>query len=142
MKGDTILQDEFIDILCGNRIGGGMSREVFECRLNDKWVVKIEKDGHYFQNIREYEIWQEIQHWKKMSKWFAPCEYISPHGMILIQHKVTPAYKKDLPAKLPAFFTDIKPENFGMIDNQFVCFDYGTTPLSKNWSTKTKKATW
>lgn len=142
---DTIkdfLGSEFVDILCGEKIGQGISREVFKCRLNESWIVKIERDGFYHQNIHEWKIWQEIQHWKKMSKWFAPCEYLSPHGTILIQQKTTPAYKKDLPNSLPAFFTDIKQENYGMLGEQFVCFDYGIIPISRNWSTKLKKASW
>lgn len=139
---NNLLGDEFIDILCGEKIGEGISREVFRCRLNPNWIVKVEREGQWFQNIREYLIWEEIQHWKKMSKWFAPVEYISPHGTVLIQHKVTPAYETDLPKQLPTFFTDIKQENFGMLNGQFVCFDYGTTPISRNWSTRLKKFNW
>lgn len=137
----ALLGDEFIDILCGDKIGEGISREVFKCRLRDDWIVKVEREGSWHQNIREYAIWEEVRYWKKMSKWFAPCEYISPHGLVLIQKKVTPAYKKDLPEKIPAFFTDVKEENFGMLDGKLVCFDYGTTPISRNWSTKLKKVT-
>lgn len=40
--------DDLIDFLCGNLIGTGISRKTFECRLNPKWVVKIEYDGKYF----------------------------------------------------------------------------------------------
>lgn len=133
------IADDIIDTLCWEEIGSGISRQVFTHRFDKNLVIKIEQEGSWFQNIHEYKIWEEIQYWKKMSKWFAPCEYLSPNGVVLIQRRVSPAYEKDLPTSLPAFFTDIKAENFGMLDGRIVCFDYGTIPISRNWNTRLKK---
>jgi len=43
------------------------------------------------------------------------------------QRKTQPLYsrhEKHIPDKIPAFFTDVKPDNWGWIGNQLVCHDY------------------
>jgi len=98
-------------------------------------VVKIEKYEAYFQNVKEWAIWKEVEH-TPLAKWFAPCTHISNDGKILLQKKVEIGRKKDYPEKIPSFFNDIKIDNFGFIGNQLVCFDYGLIKISKNFSDK------
>jgi len=132
-------RDDLIDLLCGEELGSGISRTVFVCKLNPKWVVKIESDTDRHQNLREWMIWEEIQYWKKMSDWFAPCIFISDSGKYLIQQRTDPIRQSDVPDKIPVFFTDQKLDNFGFIKGQFVCHDYGIIPITINWNTRMKK---
>lgn len=139
-QSSSISKDFFYTFL-GKYLGGGSGRNVFELKTDPTLVVKIENTSYSFQNVIENRVWEEV-HWTKYKKYFAPVTYISPCGIILIQKKVEPAYKKDLPKKIPAFLNDIKAENFGMLDGKFVCFDYGTYIITGNLSNKMKKAEW
>lgn len=139
---DNIVGRDFINVFCGGKIGEGMSRVVYKNRLDPTTVIKVERDAGNFQNVVEYMFWQEIQWYKPMAKWYAPVVSISPCGIVLIQKKVEPTSYKDYPKKVPAFFRDIKHENFGMLDGKLVCFDYGTSLFSKGFSKKLKKADW
>lgn len=112
-------------MLCGDKIGEGSARKVYHCRINDQYVIKIETMGGSFQNVSEWNTWTWLCD-GPMAKWFAPCEFISPCGLILMQRKVEPVRKSDLPKRLPEFLCDLKPENFGFMDGRFVCCDYGT----------------
>ena len=78
-----------------------------------------------------------------MAKWFAPCLFISPNGLFLIQEKAIPCPKAMFPEKVPACMGDLKYKNFGLIKGKFVCFDYGSMPIT-NYAitTQFKKADW
>ena len=133
------------NLLCyGDKIGSGSFRDVWQCRLDSKMVVKVERDDtqwRNFHNIHEAKFWSDNEHYEKVSKWLAPVEYVSPDGFILIQRKVEPIPKDyKLPEKLPAFLTDIKPSNFGLLDGKLVCIDYGLN--NSNPSLKLTKANW
>jgi hypothetical protein len=80
---------EAFDLLCGEKIGYGMSRTVFECTILPGCVVKVETGPHMFQNIIEYETWQIVCSTEN-SRWFAECKWISPNGKILIQERTRP----------------------------------------------------
>jgi hypothetical protein len=121
------LYNEARSILLGNRLGEGMSREVFELRTNPAYVIKIETRGQSFQNAAEWETWNWVNG-GPLAKWFAPCEFISSCGVLLIQRKVAPLRDSELPARVPAFLCDLKIENFGLLNGKFVCCDYGTVP--------------
>lgn len=126
---DPKLSLEIFDSILGEFIGSGCSREVYEHPYEKNWVVKIEKGGGSGDNFSEYNIWQSVK-LTKNAKWFAPCEYISPNGMILIQRKTKPLYGSNnlkVPEKIPWFFTDIHPKNFGWIGRQMVAHDYAFT---------------
>jgi hypothetical protein len=44
---------------------------------------------------------------------------------------------------MPAFFTDLKRENFGLLLGRLVCHDYGVNLLMENGMTKRmRKANW
>lgn len=127
----------------GNMIGEGCYRKVHECRLDPSLVIKLEKTYDTFSNIMEWKVWQEVEY-SPFKKWFAPCVFMSDNGDVLIQKKVDPISKRDkLPDSIPAFLSDIKPENFGFFEGRLVCSDYGSLPITAQWSEKKmKKANW
>lgn len=138
----SVYEDAF-NLLCGDLIGSGAHRKVFECRLDKSLVVKVEmpEKWRYFANVHEMKFWNDHQYYKKVSDWLAPCEYLSPDGRILLQKKVSVANENDkLPECLPAFLTDVKAKNFGWYEGRFVCVDYAITLI--NPSTRLKKVTW
>ena len=130
------------NLLCGQKIGEGIHREVFECKLDASLVVKVETDEDYrtFANAYEWRNWDENQYWKPVANWLAPCVSISPCGLILLQKRSDPLREAELPEKLPAFLTDIKPSHFGKLDGRIVCCDY--TRLITTISHRLKKAEW
>lgn len=141
--------EEAFNLLCGDKIGEGMSRTVFECKLLPDCVVKVETDPQRFQNVIEWETWNLVS-WTKASRWFAECKWISPNGKILVMERTRPAGPADLPDKVPVWFTDLKPGNWGMSKTNkegkeyLVCHDYGTSlMLQEGTITKRlKKADW
>lgn len=124
---ESAFADAF-NLLCDDFIARGVYRDVFSCRLNPDWVVKVELDkGSWrsFANVHEHKFWDENQFYPKVADWLAPCRFISPDGRILIQDRARIAKASDnLPEAIPAFFTDLKPSNFGWIGERFVCVDY------------------
>lgn len=138
---DPAVHVDAFNLLCEDFIARGTYRDVFECRLNPAWVVKVEidkGDWRSFMNVKEYHFWDWNKDYKKVSDWLAPCHFLSPDGRILIQSKVKMAKEHDpLPEKIPAFFTDLKPQNFGWLGERFVCLDYATTLDNPNVRLKT-----
>ena len=133
--------EEAFNLLCGESIGRGMSREVFECALLPEFVVKVETDPHRFQNVLEWETWQRVSS-LPASRWFAACKWISPNGRVLIQERTRPARPHELPKRMPIWFTDFKPANFGIVEARMkggrelkrgapflVCHDYGVAHI-------------
>lgn len=141
--------EEAFNLLCGTKIGEGMSRTVFECALLPNCVVKVETAPQRFQNILEWETWQ-IVCGTQASRWFAECKWISPNGKILIQERTRPPAPTEFLEKVPIWFTDLKRTNWGMAATNkdakqyLVCHDYGTSlMLQDGTSTKRmKKAEW
>lgn len=139
-----IFQDAF-NLLCSDKLGSGVYRDVYACRLDKTLVVKveIEQEWRSFSNVKEMQFWNENELVTSVAKWLAPCEYLSPDGRILLQKRVQPltdADKKKLPDKVPSFLTDLKFDNFGMYEGRLVCIDYASVIL--NASVKLKKADW
>lgn len=136
------LQRELLEFLCGQRLGAGMSREVFRFNLDDRYVIKFEPIEHRFQNVEEYTVWQTVEH-TAYAKWFAPCKAISGCGRIMLQQYAEPIAAAALPAEVPSFFTDLKSSNWGRIGKQPVALDYGRTLLmTKGLSSRMRKADW
>lgn len=131
---NTIYRD-FINTICGKRLGGGAGRDVYACTLRDDLVIKIEDTSRSFQNIMEWRAWNDFQNVHPIKRWLAPCEMISPCGVVLLQKKTTPV--TTLPPKVPDFFTDCKPENIGMYEGRWVLHDYGTITLCLSDQLKT-----
>lgn len=135
------------NLLCGKLLGSGVYRDVFECKLNDSLVVKVEiqNDNGYrtFMNVQEMHFWNMFNSIPAVKQWCAPCEFLSPDGHILLQKRVEPlraADRASMPDKLPAFLTDLKYDNFGLLDGRIVCVDYGGCIM--NPETKLRKAEW
>ncbi len=142
MSDNSAIHRDLFWAVCGDHLGGGMSRETYACTLNPDWVVKVEDGARTFQNVVEWQIWTEAQD-TEAAKWLAPCHFISPNGSILIQSRTIPARESEYPVRLPAFLTDTKRANYGMLGRRFVCHDYGTAlVLSCGLSTRLRKAEW
>lgn len=139
---EVAAQREALFMLCGEKLGHGSGREVYSCSCNPGWVIKIETNGGSFQNVIEWDTWS----WAKtlpQRKWFAPCYYISPSGVVMLQAKTETARRHTLPTKMPAFMSDFKLENFGWIGKQFVCHDYGISwAARRGMSSAMKRVMW
>jgi hypothetical protein len=140
---NALIYEDAFNMLCGKLLGEGIHRKVFECKLRPDLVVKVEFDTEYrpFSNVLEQCFRNEHSEYKKVADWLAPCEYLSPDGRVLLQRKARPLHDDDvLPEVVPAFLTDLKLENFGMLDGRLVCVDYART--IPNPSLRTRKVTW
>lgn len=134
--------NELLHLVCGRRLGSGMTREVFEYAPCENLVIKFESESGHFQNVAEWQVWNRIRE-TKHAKWFAPCHMISHCGRILIQHYAKPLAAICLPTEVPAFFTDLKPDNWGSIKGQPVAVDYGKhLMLERGMSGRMRKADW
>lgn len=131
----SVVEKDFFKTMCGKRLGSGIGREVFECFLDPTLVIKIEAGSASFQNVMEWETWEEVKE-TDFAKWFAPCYAVSSTGSVLIQKKTTPIHWKKLPPRMPAFLGDFKQGNFGMYKGHIVAHDYGRTRLMTNGLTK------
>lgn len=131
---------DLASLVLGTKLGSGMSRDVYECRLDNAFVVKVENASQDFQNVIEWEIWNNVRYLPNVAKWFAPCQFISPNGIFLIQRRVEKGQARQYPKKVPYFFRDTKYDNFGFLDGRFVCCDYGTFLREDHFDTKRKKA--
>lgn len=143
MKFGKTYEDAF-NLLCGHRIAQGMTRTVYDCNLNEDWVVKVEAGDvrSHFQNIKEWEVWSHVAG-TIFEQCFAPVRFMSPDGRLLVMDKTIVPGRSELPTHVPAFFTDLKSTNFGMLKGRFVCHDYGTHLLMERGMTKAlKKADW
>jgi hypothetical protein len=118
---------DMVNTLCGQHIGDGLYRSVYEYQLDRNYVIKLEGTSTNC-NLVEYLIWEEVQGligdmaWVK--DWFAPVKWISPNGRILVMKK-TKKTDKPKPDKIPKFLWDVKENNFGWIGDKYVCHDYG-----------------
>lgn len=127
-------------MLVDRKLGDGMSRSVWSSEVLPGCVIKVEDRASFFQNVVEWETWQRVKG-TPWEKWFAPCEWISANGSVLVMARTTPAPK--YPPRMPVFLTDFKRANYGMHKGRFVCHDYGTHLLFENgMSKRLKKADW
>lgn len=139
---------EILSIVCGEYIGSGAFRDVYEYSLDPKYVVKvINATSTPEANINEFQLYNEIRglcgplEWVK--DWFAPIKWISQGGYVLLQRKTKPNHKKlHRPDKIPSFLYDIKLDNFGWIGDKFVCHDYGILYGFIEYRKRFKKADW
>jgi len=139
MNYDEILFSEFKSIFLGSPIGYGAFRTVYNHPLDKTLVIKVESEGG-FHNIAEWNLWQDICY-SDNKKWFAPCVSISNLGRILVMKKTD--RNGIWPDKIPVFFCDVGYCNYGFIDGNFVCHDYGYTNLPElGFSKKTRKVDW
>lgn len=128
----SILRD-MTAFICAESLGTGLSRLVFVYRPNPKWVVKIEEKG--FQNVIEQYVWDRV-HQTDFARWFAPIIDASPLGTVVLMERTSLPRPQDFPKRMPAFLTDFKRTNYGMLNGRLVCHDYGTNLLIENGLTK------
>lgn len=124
----TTISKEFMDFFCGDFVGEGCGRIVYRHRFDHSLVVKIEYEPHSFQNVHEWDLWQQ-HHAANTSvcDFLAPCVEISHSGNILLQKYAKPVpFSFDLPKSIPAVLNcDCKRENWGIYQKRIVCRDYG-----------------
>lgn len=136
----TTVSREFFYLIVGENLGTGEFRRVYEHAHRDDLVLKFETNAQSFQNIAEWEFWNDNKANKKIARWLAPCEFISNCGIILAMKKTTKPQLIDYPSTVPEFLTDLKRQNFGMLDGRLVTHDYGL--YNTNVPLKRKKAAW
>ena len=122
--------EDAFNLLCGDKLGSGIHRDVYTCRIRDDLVVKVEIEENWrnFANVKEHMFWSDWQHYDPIGSWLAPCDYLSPDGRISLQKRCEPlsaAYQ--MPEMVPSFLTDHKRENFGLYEGRLVCVDYAAT---------------
>jgi len=135
------MHKEAFNLLCNDRIGGGIARQVWNSLLLPNSVVKVEENGGSFQNVMEWETWKRVKG-TPAEKWFAPCEWISPNGSILIMAKTMQPH--EYPEQMPIFLCDFKRTNYGVYDGRLVCHDYGLNFSMEYglFTKRMKKAEW
>lgn len=140
---NVISHNAFVTLVKSEPISWGASRVVYPHRWNDKLVVKIEITAKTFQNIHEYELWDQLSYTKIGKRWLAPVYFISPDGKVLVQARCKPAEKSELPKKVPNWLTDLKVTNFGWYKKRIVCHDYGVNlAIAKGTKNRLVKADW
>ena len=142
--GATTVND-LVRMMLGDRLGRGVHRTVFAHGQDATLVVKVENEAGSFANPQEWETWERIRQ-TNHARWFAPCVAISGCGAALIQKRTRPisldALRAELP-RVPAFFTDLKVQNWGRLDGRIICHDYANHLLYEQGMTaRMKKADW
>lgn len=136
----TTVNRDFFHMITGDIIGAGEFRIVFEHAHRKDLVLKFEPHAQSFHNIAEWDLWQDNRDNKPVARWLAPCEFISPCGIILAQKKTGKPQPSDYPNMVPEFLTDLKRKNFGLYEGRLVAHDYGL--YNADIPTKRKKASW
>ncbi len=136
-----------IRFMCGELLGDGISREVFVYRGNANFVVKVEiNTTARFQNVMEYNFWQDAKGCSEIMKWIAPCVRISPYGNWMIQERTMPVTLAELRKRhkrIPVWLSDSKDTNWGRLPNgKIVCHDYGIHLAVPSMRAAMKKADW
>lgn len=136
---DWFLLADMADLFIAEFIGAGQSRSVYGYAMDPKYVVKIDRSGH-FNNVAEWDIWNETS--DEHQRFLAPCLKISQCGRLLIQERTTPVSLDEMPKEIPGFFTDTKIQNWGRIGDHVVCHDYANHRFYKNPYGKIRPKWW
>lgn len=144
-----VVTHDLIRSLLGERIGYGISREVYSVPLARHLVAKVARiDSVHpvgiIANVQEYATWEAVTMFPDhVRQWFCPCHSISIHGTTLFMERAEPINREQLPKDVPVYFTDLKLENWGMYKGKPVCLDYANLLIvNQLLSKRTKKATW
>jgi hypothetical protein len=135
MSDNAFIHKEAFRLLCDEEIGRGMGRVVYSSKVLEEEVIKTEEGSGSFQNIIEWETWQRVKG-TPFAKWFAPCKWISPCGSVLVMTKTERMQTDQYPEKMPAFLSDFKRANYGLLNGHVVCHDYGTHLMFENGMTR------
>lgn len=136
----TTMAKELLGLVKGKRLGSGAGREVFVYDPDPTCVIKFEIGACSFQNVTEWQTWQDFREAPKVARWLAPCIMISPCGSIMIQKRTSLIRREELPEKVPGWATDTKVGNWGLLDGKPVMHDYGIVLQTLN--DRPKKADW
>lgn len=141
---DLVLMTDLVDTLCGEHLGTGISRQVFICATDPRWVVKLETGTPgTFQNVKEWVVWEALRHHEPSARWLAPCRSISENGRVLLQRRTNTMPDHLRPTHVPRWATDLQPCNWGMLNGRPVMHDYGMTLLTSHGAVeRLKKARW
>lgn len=143
MISESAQYEDLKDLLCGERLGAGIHREVFVYKPDPKYVMKIAPDAPE-ANVLEAHIWDMVAD-TNIAKWFARCHMVSTSGVFLLQERVERRPQAEYPKHVPVFFGDLKYKNFGWIGGRLVCCDYAgfvSTSMVHKWTGRMKKADW
>lgn len=145
------VEDTLLPFLIGERIGSGAHRDVYEFLADPTKVLKVARKeagiAGIQANINEFEI-TELSNfggcYEYLKAWIAPATYISGDGVYMLQERTEPITHDQLPEKVPAWATDLKLDNCGMLGKLVVLHDYGLHLAVANAvaSKRTKKANW
>lgn len=130
----TALRD-LAGLFLGEMLGSGVGRTVYVLATDPSKVVKFETTAGSFQNVIEWQTWNDLQG-TRVARYLAPCHWISPCGIVLVQSRVQTLPTLEAEAcgggrslrkvQLPEFLTDLKRENYGLLDGRVVACDYGS----------------
>ncbi len=120
-----VAADDLFNLVCGDVIGRGQYRTVYEHHLRTECVIKHDNRGNY-SNVLEFTLWKEVEG-TPLEKWFAPVYWLSPGGIWLVQAKTEPLRAGELPKRVPAIFADLKAANWGWLNGRPVCHDFGNS---------------
>lgn len=129
---------------CGRKIGEGSYRQVYEFLIDDRFIVKIQRLPAFENNLESF-IWDEICSSPNIYRYFAEVIWKNNNGTVIVMEKIKVLSNSDrkLPARVPAFFSDLHPGNYGFKGRQIVCCDYGNSAITLGWNKlKTKKCEW
>lgn len=142
MSDNQLAHKEAFWLLADRLVGSGIDRQVYTSRLLPDCVIKVEEGSRSFQNVIEWETWQWVKD-TAFKRWFAPCRFISPCGLVLVMERTTEPAIRQYPDKMPVFLTDFKRPNYGMLNGRLVCHDYGLHHLMDHGlSKRMRKANW
>lgn len=131
----TTVSKDLSRLVVGDLIGSGAFREVYEWLPDKTLVAKIENGAKSFSNVMEYEVWRSVEG-TEFACWFAPVVQVSNCGSVILQKRTVQIRRHELPAKVPAFFTDLHPRNWGLLDGRPVCHDFALNMLIEHGMTK------
>lgn len=126
---DEATKNAALSMLVSNgRLGRGVYRDVYEITGRPDEVLKLEVRGAAFCNVTEWLTW--INAPPEAKPWLAPCLDISACGKALTMARTQPMTEAAWEAlKVPAWFNDVQPGNWGLIDGRPVCHDYALSNI-------------
>jgi hypothetical protein len=122
------LEGEFWELVVGDKLGSGQTRDTYLCALNSDTVVKVERDLPARDNFTEFDLFESLSYkfQAEVKRWLAPCRRLSQGGKYLIMERCQPI--KDwsvLPRRIPAWLkADAHVGNWGILKGRAVCLDY------------------
>lgn len=126
----------------GEYLGHGLYRTVFAVKNCPELVLKVERTRQgRVSNLWEWEIWRYLRQ-TPHHKWLAPCVAIASDFSVMLQARTTPVGRVPF-THVPAWMTDMKVTNWGLLGDKVVCHDYSTNLLFNTLTGKQlKKARW